>query len=140
MQVTFYPGRYAIEKGSILPVGDPTQYISSAEVRTSLPGASAKPLAMPRPPDLCRVAGGRRAQHHLQHAGPCACGRAQGGLDGPVSAGAAPPSMPGGLLICVRRMHARPARVRGWVGYRAGGRAIYLQLAYLLGKLLNGNC
>ncbi len=33
VQVTFYPGRYAIEKGSILPVGDPTQYISNAEVR-----------------------------------------------------------------------------------------------------------
>ena len=31
-QVTFYPGRYAIEKGSILPVGDPTQYISNEEV------------------------------------------------------------------------------------------------------------
>lgn len=33
MQVTFYPGRYATEKGSILPVGDPTQYIPAAEVR-----------------------------------------------------------------------------------------------------------
>lgn len=36
MQVTFYPGRYAIEKGSILPVGDPTQYISNAEVASGL--------------------------------------------------------------------------------------------------------
>ena len=31
-KVTFYPGRYAAEKGSILPVGDPTAYISDAEV------------------------------------------------------------------------------------------------------------
>jgi hypothetical protein len=31
-QVTFYPGRYAKEKGSILPVGDPTQYIPAGEV------------------------------------------------------------------------------------------------------------
>ena len=31
-KVTFYPGRYASEKGSILPVGDPTAYIADAEV------------------------------------------------------------------------------------------------------------
>ena len=31
-KVTFYPARYATEKGSILPVGDPTRYISDAEV------------------------------------------------------------------------------------------------------------
>lgn len=31
-KVTFYPGRYAPEKGSILPVGDPTAYISDSEV------------------------------------------------------------------------------------------------------------
>lgn len=31
-KVTFYPARYAVEKGSILPVGDPTKYISDAEV------------------------------------------------------------------------------------------------------------
>ncbi|KAL3142707.1 hypothetical protein ABBQ38_003008 [Trebouxia sp. C0009 RCD-2024] len=30
-KVTFYPGRYAPEKGSILPVGDPTAYISDSE-------------------------------------------------------------------------------------------------------------
>ena len=35
-KVTFYPGRYATEKGSILPVGDPTAYISDAEVRLML--------------------------------------------------------------------------------------------------------
>lgn len=36
-KVTFYPGRYAPEKGSILPVGDPTAYISDSEVsRTPL--------------------------------------------------------------------------------------------------------
>lgn len=32
-KVTFYPGRYAPEKCSILPVGDPTQYIPEHEVR-----------------------------------------------------------------------------------------------------------
>lgn len=32
-RVTFYPGRYAAEKGSILPVGDPTKYIADHEVR-----------------------------------------------------------------------------------------------------------
>eukprot|EP00891_Asterochloris_glomerata_P002161 jgi/Astpho2/2161/e_gw1.00040.194.1_t len=30
-RVTFYPGRYAAEKGSILPVGDPTKYIADHE-------------------------------------------------------------------------------------------------------------
>ena len=35
-RVTFYPGRYASEKGSILPVGDPTKYIPDSEVRSSL--------------------------------------------------------------------------------------------------------
>ena len=30
--VRFYPGRYATEKYSILPVGDPTAYINDAEV------------------------------------------------------------------------------------------------------------
>ena len=30
--VRFYPGRYATEKYSILPVGDPTAYIDDAEV------------------------------------------------------------------------------------------------------------
>ena len=33
-QIKFYPGRYAAEKCSILPVGDPTQYIPDNEVRT----------------------------------------------------------------------------------------------------------
>ena len=32
-QIRFYPGRYAVEKCSILPVGDPTSYISDKEVR-----------------------------------------------------------------------------------------------------------
>ena len=31
-QIKFYPGRYAAEKCSILPVGDPTQYIPDSEV------------------------------------------------------------------------------------------------------------
>jgi hypothetical protein len=31
-RVTFYPGRYAPEKCSILPVGDPTQYVPDHEV------------------------------------------------------------------------------------------------------------
>lgn len=35
-KVTFYPGRYAPEKCSILPVGDPTQYIPEHEVRWSV--------------------------------------------------------------------------------------------------------
>ena len=30
--IRFYPGRYASEKCSILPVGDPTTYITDAEV------------------------------------------------------------------------------------------------------------
>lgn len=30
--VRFYPGRYATEKCSILPVGDPTAYIADEEV------------------------------------------------------------------------------------------------------------
>lgn len=34
-KVTFYPGRYAPEKCSILPVGDPTQYIPEHEVRAA---------------------------------------------------------------------------------------------------------
>ena len=34
-KIAFYPGRYAHEKFSILPVGDPTEYIPDAEV--SLP-------------------------------------------------------------------------------------------------------
>ena len=42
-QVKFYPGRYAAEKGSILPVGDLTQYIPDEEVR-SLP---SPPLPSP---------------------------------------------------------------------------------------------
>lgn len=42
-KVTFYPGRYAPEKGSILPVGDPTAYISDSEV-------SRKWLTGPQPP------------------------------------------------------------------------------------------
>lgn len=31
-KIKFYPGHYAAEKCSILPVGDPTQYISDSEV------------------------------------------------------------------------------------------------------------
>lgn len=31
--IRFYPGRYAAEKCSILPVGDPTTYITDEEVR-----------------------------------------------------------------------------------------------------------
>ena len=34
-KVTFYPGRYANEMGSILPVGDPTTYIPDKEARRS---------------------------------------------------------------------------------------------------------
>jgi len=30
-KVAFYPGRYAVDKGSILPVGDPTEYIPEHE-------------------------------------------------------------------------------------------------------------
>ena len=30
--IAFYPARYAKEKFSILPVGDPTQYIPDSEV------------------------------------------------------------------------------------------------------------
>ena len=33
VQVAFYPSRYAAEKCSILPVGDPTSYIPDSEVR-----------------------------------------------------------------------------------------------------------
>ena len=32
-KIAFYPGRYAAEKCSILPVGDPTSYIPDNEVR-----------------------------------------------------------------------------------------------------------
>ncbi len=32
-KIKFYPGHYAAEKCSILPVGDPTQYITDSEVR-----------------------------------------------------------------------------------------------------------
>ncbi len=41
-QIKFYPGRYAAEKCSILPVGDATQYIPDDEVcvRASLLGRS----------------------------------------------------------------------------------------------------
>lgn len=35
-QVTFYPGRYAPEKCSILPVGDPTQYIPDSEADVAI--------------------------------------------------------------------------------------------------------
>ena len=31
-KIKFYPGRYAVEKCSILPVGDPTSYIPDNEV------------------------------------------------------------------------------------------------------------
>ena len=31
-KIAFYPGRYAHEKMSILPVGDPTEYIPDSEV------------------------------------------------------------------------------------------------------------
>ena len=34
-QVAFYPSRYAAEKCSILPVGDPTSYIPDSEVGLS---------------------------------------------------------------------------------------------------------
>ncbi len=34
-KVAFYPGRYAAEKCSILPVGDPTSYIPDNEVRST---------------------------------------------------------------------------------------------------------
>ncbi len=34
-RIKFYPARYAAEKCSILPVGDPTQYVSDDEVRRS---------------------------------------------------------------------------------------------------------
>jgi hypothetical protein len=42
-KVTFYPGRYAPEKCSILPVGDPTQYIPEHEVRTKHEVSAALP-------------------------------------------------------------------------------------------------
>ena len=35
--IKFYPSRYAEEKCSILPVGDPTAYISDSEVQFYLP-------------------------------------------------------------------------------------------------------
>ena len=35
-QIKFYPGRYAVEKCSILPVGDPTSYIPDKEVASPL--------------------------------------------------------------------------------------------------------
>ena len=36
-KVAFYPGRYAVEKCSILPVGDPTAYIPDHEVCAPAP-------------------------------------------------------------------------------------------------------
>ena len=42
-QIKFYPGRYAVEKCSILPVGDPTSYIPDKEVHilSCLPSADS---------------------------------------------------------------------------------------------------
>ena len=47
-KVAFYPGRYAVEKCSILPVGDPTAYIPDHEVRAALHPTlhAALPLAV----------------------------------------------------------------------------------------------
>ena len=52
-KVTFYPGRYASEKGSILPVGDPTAYIADAEV--SLLTKSCVPFANPAKSCKCNL-------------------------------------------------------------------------------------
>jgi hypothetical protein len=50
--ITFYPSRYATEKCSILPVGDPTNYISDADVSprppTSMNALCHKPLLLQR--------------------------------------------------------------------------------------------
>ena len=41
-QIAFYPARYAKEKFSILPVGDPTQYIPDSEVSSAAAAAAAE--------------------------------------------------------------------------------------------------
>ena len=59
-KVTFYPGRYANEMGSILPVGDPTTYIPDKEARPRL-----RPICRRHPaltPQRCRT--------QLRHFGP----------------------------------------------------------------------